>query len=80
MQRLSRLGFATAKRRTREEIRQIVAEFATSGSKINALRKLTKETGCVTRRTQSLILGILTPNELTAVAETLALQPDVPRG
>jgi len=49
-------------------------------SKINALRKLTKETGCVTRRTQSLILGTLTPNELTAVAEILALQPDVPRG
>jgi len=48
-------------------------------SKINALRKLTKETGCVTRRTQSLILGTLTPNELTAVAEILALQPDVPR-
>jgi hypothetical protein len=49
-------------------------------SKINALRRLTKDTGCVTRRTQSLILGTLTPNELTAVAETLALQPDVPRG
>ncbi len=48
--------------------------------RINALRKLTKETGCGTRRTQSLILGTLTPNELTAVAETLALQPDVPRG
>ena len=49
-------------------------------SKINALRKLTKETGCVTRRTQSLILGTLTPNELTAAAEILALQPDVLRG
>ena len=49
-------------------------------SKITALRKLTKETGCVTRRTQSLILGTLTSNELTAVAEMLALQPDVPRG
>jgi hypothetical protein len=49
-------------------------------TKINALRKLTKETGCVTRRTQSLILGTLTPDDLTAVAETLALQPDVSRG
>ena len=43
-------------------------------SKINALRKLTRETGCITRRTQSLILGTLTPDELTAVAENLAAQ------
>lgn len=49
-------------------------------SKINALRKLTKDTGCITRRTQSLILGTLTPDELTAVAEILALQPEVNRG
>jgi hypothetical protein len=49
-------------------------------SKINALRKLTKDTGCITRRTQSLILGTLTPNELTAVAEILAVQPEADRG
>ena len=49
-------------------------------SKINALRKLTTDTGCITRRTQSLILGSLTPDELNAVAEVLALQPEVSRG
>ena len=45
-------------------------------SKINALRKLTSETGCITRRTQSIILGTLRPDVLTAVAEILASQPE----
>jgi hypothetical protein len=45
-------------------------------SKINALRKLTRETGCITRRTQSMILGTLKPDVLTAVAEILAAQPE----
>lgn len=46
-------------------------------SKINALRKLTRDTGCITTRTQSKILQLLTEDELTAVAEILAQQPEV---
>jgi hypothetical protein len=46
-------------------------------SKINALRKLTLDTGCITRRTQSLILCALKPDEMTAVAEILASQTGV---
>jgi hypothetical protein len=41
-------------------------------SKIVALRKLTRESGCITKNTQSQILRALTPDELTAVAEILA--------
>jgi hypothetical protein len=41
-------------------------------AKVKALRKLTKDTGCVTRRTQSILLGSLTPKELTEAAEILA--------
>jgi cytochrome c553 len=44
-------------------------------SKINALRKLTRDSGCITTRTQSKILQALTPDEMTAVAEILAAQP-----
>lgn len=46
-------------------------------SKINALRKLTRASGCITTRTQSKILQALTPDVLTAVAEILALQPEI---
>lgn len=49
-------------------------------SKINALRKLSRETGCITTRTQNKILQLLTDDEMTAVAAVLASQPDVPRG
>ncbi len=53
------------------------AEVEDAVSKIHALRKLTRETGCITRRTQSMILGTLKPDVLTAVAEILAKQsPD----
>lgn len=45
-------------------------------SKINALRKLTRESGCITTRTQSKILQALTPDELTAAAEILASQTE----
>ena len=45
-------------------------------SKINALRKLTRETGTITRRSQSLILQSLSDVEMTAVAEILAAQPE----
>ena len=41
-------------------------------SKINALRKLSRESGCITTRTQSRILQLLSEDELTAVAEILA--------
>jgi hypothetical protein len=41
-------------------------------SKINALRKLSRESGCITTRTQSKILQLLSEDELTAVAEILA--------
>lgn len=44
-------------------------------SKILALRKLSRESGCITTRTQSKILQLLTEDELTAVAEILAQQP-----
>jgi len=43
-------------------------------SKINALRKLSRESGCITTRTQSKILQALTEAEMTAVAEVLAKQ------
>ncbi len=56
------------------------AEVEDAVSKINALRKLTRETGCITRRTQSMILGTLAPDVLTAVAEILAAAPEVSRG
>ena len=53
------------------------SEVEDAVSKINALRKLTRETGCITRRTQSLILCALKPDVLTAVAEILALPAEV---
>jgi len=56
------------------------SEVEEAVSKINALRKLTRETGCITRRTQSIVLGGLRPDVLTAVAEILALEPEVTRG
>lgn len=49
-------------------------------SKINALRKLSRESGCITTRTQSKILQLLTEAEMTAVAEILAQEPEVTRG
>jgi cytochrome c553 len=49
-------------------------------SKVNALRKLTRESGCITTRTQSKILQALTADEMTAVAEILAAQPEASRG
>ncbi len=49
-------------------------------SKINALRRFTRETGMVTRRAQSKVLEALTDDEATAVAEILAQEPEVPRG
>jgi hypothetical protein len=49
-------------------------------SKINALRKLSRESGCITTRTQSKILQALNETEMTAVAEILAAQPEVTRG
>ena len=42
-------------------------------SKINALRKLTRESGCITTRTQSKILQALTADEMIAVAELLVV-------
>jgi hypothetical protein len=42
-------------------------------SKINALRRLTKDTGRVTRRTQSLILGTLTPIKTESPTQKLIL-------
>jgi hypothetical protein len=44
--------------------------------KINALRRLSRESGCITTRTQSKILQSLTEAEMTAVAEILAAQPE----
>ncbi len=49
-------------------------------SKILALRKLARESGCITTRTQSKILQALSEHELTAVAEILAKQPEDSRG
>lgn len=48
-------------------------------SKINALRRLSRESGCITTRTQSKILQTLTEAEMTSVAEVLAAQPEVTR-
>lgn len=48
-------------------------------SKINALRRLTRESGCITTRTQSKILQALSEDEMTAVAEMLASQTAVTR-
>jgi hypothetical protein len=49
-------------------------------SKIHALRKLSRESGCITTRTQSKILQALNPDELIATAEILAQQPEASRG
>jgi uncharacterized protein (UPF0218 family) len=40
-------------------------------SKINALRKITSDTGTITRRAQSKVLQALTDEEMTIVAELL---------
>jgi hypothetical protein len=40
--------------------------------KVLALRQLTRESGCITSRTQSKILQALTPDELVEAAEILA--------
>jgi hypothetical protein len=67
---------------TKENENMIEARMARSSeveaavSKVNALRRLTRETGCIARRTQSMILGTLQPDVLTAVAEILAAQPE----
>jgi hypothetical protein len=45
-------------------------------SKINALRKLTRDTGFRTGRSQNAILHSLNPGELAAVAEILTRQGD----
>lgn len=44
-------------------------------STINALREITRETGTITKRAQSKILQALTDEEMTQVAELLAVQP-----
>ncbi len=44
--------------------------------KVLALRRITIETGTITKRTQSKILQALTEEELTAVAEILAKPAD----
>ena len=44
--------------------------------KILALRKLTRESGCITTRTQSMILRALTDEEMIAAAEILAQQAE----
>jgi len=49
-------------------------------SKINALRRVTRETGMITRRAQSKVLEQLSDEETTAIAEILAEVPEVPRG
>ena len=49
-------------------------------SKINSLRRVSRETGMITRRAQSKVLEALTDAEATAVAEILAELPEVPRG
>jgi hypothetical protein len=49
-------------------------------SKINALRRVSRETGMITRRAQSKVLEALTDEEATAVAEILAEVPEIPRG
>ncbi len=49
-------------------------------SKINALRKLTLETGTITKRSQSKVLQALTDEEMTVVAELLALPTEASRG
>jgi hypothetical protein len=49
-------------------------------SKINSLRRVSRETGMITRRAQSKVLEALTDEEATAVAEILAELPEVPRG
>jgi hypothetical protein len=46
-------------------------------SKVNALRRVSRETGMITRRAQSKVLEALTDEEATAVAEILALQPEI---
>jgi len=47
--------------------------------KILALRKLSRESGCITTRTQSKILQLLSEDELTAVAQCLAKQTEADR-
>ena len=43
-------------------------------SKINALRKLSRESGLITKRAQSMVLRALSDDEMTAVAQVLAQQ------
>jgi hypothetical protein len=46
-------------------------------AKVIALRTLTRQSGCITTRTQSKILCALTPDELVEAAEILAKQSGV---
>jgi hypothetical protein len=48
--------------------------------KIIALRKLSRESGCITTRTQSKILQTLSEADLTIVAQLLAAQTEADRG
>jgi hypothetical protein len=55
------------------ETREVrTAAIQAAVSKINALRRVTLETGTITKRAQSKILQALTDEEMTAVAELLA--------
>lgn len=56
-----------------------ITKVREAASKILALRKLTLESGFITSRTQGQILQSLTADEVTAVAEILAKQPDAGR-
>jgi cytochrome c553 len=49
-------------------------------SKINALRRVTRETGTISKRAQSKVLQALTDEEMTAVAEILAQQSEASNG
>lgn len=51
-----------------------------AAAKILALRRLTKETGFRTTRSQNDILALLNPDELAAVAEIITKQPEADRG
>jgi len=49
-------------------------------SKINALRKVARDTGMITKRSQCLILQALTDAEMTTVAQVLAQQEEAANG
>jgi len=57
--------------------KDVVKETA---AKIIALRKLSRESGCITTRTQSKLLQALNEEQLTAVAQILAQNSEASRG